>query len=233
MYDSYPGLNFFIKTYDADYLCLCGDIGNPFESIYKHFLVDCANSFKKVFIIAGNHEYYSSSIEHTLSQIKSICAMINPEKLIFLQNSSFQLPNNTKIIGTTLWSKLDEDQISDIRFFIADFRKITNFSIYQYEKEHKIACDFIKNEVTSNQNIIIMTHHAPILQAGNPKHYGSTLSSAFKSDLKYLFKDNIIAWFYGHDHYSNDLSFNNIKFISNQFGYPGELKNQKDCIYTI
>jgi len=43
----------------ADVLCLVGDIGYPFSKIYKKFLTEMNNLFKKVFLITGNHEYYN------------------------------------------------------------------------------------------------------------------------------------------------------------------------------
>ncbi len=42
----------------ADILCLAGDIGYPFSSLYRDFLKQVSRDFKKVFLIAGNHEYY-------------------------------------------------------------------------------------------------------------------------------------------------------------------------------
>jgi len=44
----------------ADVLCLAGDIGYPYSGIYREFLKQMNSDFKKVFIIAGNHEYYNS-----------------------------------------------------------------------------------------------------------------------------------------------------------------------------
>ena len=49
-----------------DEICICaGDIGNPCENHYDVFMNTVSKLFKKVFIIAGNHEYYGRTIEET------------------------------------------------------------------------------------------------------------------------------------------------------------------------
>ena len=88
-----------------DILVLAGDIGNPFEYIYKNFLVWCRQNFLKVCIIAGNHEYYGNTIEDTNRKIEEIC---NSNSIIFLNNSVF-IHKNIAFIGTTLWSYIPDE----------------------------------------------------------------------------------------------------------------------------
>jgi predicted phosphohydrolase len=45
------------------YLALLGDIGWAAEESYRNLLLDMSTKFKKVYVIAGNHEYYQSSFE--------------------------------------------------------------------------------------------------------------------------------------------------------------------------
>ena len=52
--------------YKINILCLCEDIGYPHTKIYKWFITWCSEHFTKVFIITGNHEYYST--KYTISQ---------------------------------------------------------------------------------------------------------------------------------------------------------------------
>jgi predicted phosphodiesterase len=42
-----------------NFLALCGDIGNPFHENYVKFIRRHSERFSHVFIVAGNHEYYS------------------------------------------------------------------------------------------------------------------------------------------------------------------------------
>ena len=44
---------------EAPYLALCGDIGIPDFVNYENFLNWCSRRWTKVFLVAGNHEYYN------------------------------------------------------------------------------------------------------------------------------------------------------------------------------
>ncbi len=44
----------------APWLALCGDIGYCEQEIYQNFIKWVSTKFEKVFVIAGNHEYYRS-----------------------------------------------------------------------------------------------------------------------------------------------------------------------------
>ena len=233
-YKTYPGLSSFIKpkiNENVNYLCLCGDIGNPRLPFYKLFLQECAASYEKVFIICGNHEYYYEYVDDINLLIQKICDDINPNKLIFLNNSSYDISGtNIRILGTTLWTKIDNKNKSDIKCFIADFRSIKNWSIYKNDIEHHKSLKFIKDSLcdsgTESKRFIIITHHAPLLSCGNIIHRNSILSSAFKNDLMYLISehtDKISVWMYGHDHYSMCFKIENTLIVSNQLGYPGEI----------
>jgi predicted phosphodiesterase len=46
----------------ADVLVLAGDIGNPRQPLYREFLQHCSQNCKKVFLIAGNHEFYGTTL---------------------------------------------------------------------------------------------------------------------------------------------------------------------------
>lgn len=50
-------------------IVLAGDIGNPFQPIYRAFLDKCAKMFWHVFVIAGNHEFYAHGSQKTMSEI--------------------------------------------------------------------------------------------------------------------------------------------------------------------
>ena len=93
----------------APILCLAGDIGYPNMSNYKNFLthLNSNNAFQKIFLIAGNHEYYNQnkSIEETNSCIQRIVNGL--PKISFLNNKS-EFYDGYLFIGSTLWSKVHE-----------------------------------------------------------------------------------------------------------------------------
>lgn len=195
---------------------------------YKRFLGECAAAFDHVFIISGNHEYYGHDIRTVDEHIPSLSKSF--DNVTYLNCTGVDITGtDLRIIGTTLWSEIKEDQMSDIRYSLSDFQCIRKWSIEENQMKHKQCLNFIKQELKNPGRLIVMTHHPPVLKCGHPKHTGSSMSSAFKNDLGHLIlqnTDKIAAWMYGHDHYSMQFKLGNTTIMSNQIGYPGENPDQ-------
>lgn len=89
-----------------NYLALCGDIGCPFEPNYAAFLARHAERFDFVFVVAGNHEYYTSkkkqhTIEETDAQAKWVTDQL--PNVGYLQQSTIGV-DGFIFAGCTLWS---------------------------------------------------------------------------------------------------------------------------------
>ena len=81
----------------ADYLILAGDIGQAHRPNYKFLLSWCSSNFKKTFIVAGNHEYYTTNRHcYTMSevdqQLKEVCDQFSNVK--FLQKKRYEFIDN-------------------------------------------------------------------------------------------------------------------------------------------
>ncbi len=149
---------------NAEYLFLLGNIGRPNEDITFRFLKYCSANFKKVFYIAGTYEFYiaTSNFYDVNSQILQLCSKFS--NVIFLQNMSYKLPDDTLILGTTLWS-----DISDIDYkFLKHKNELITPSFIN--KLHGQATKWLEKKIKSNPNkqIIILSHfssnlidHAP------------------------------------------------------------------------
>ena len=240
-YKNYPGFDTFVKDpTGAEALCLCGDIGDPFSASYKSFLQDCSKCpYFYVFLISGNHEYYGHHIYRVNHAIKALCAEISP-KLIYLNNQAFDIPHtNLRVVGTTLWSNIHDEQRSDARCFVADFRQIKEWDIERNNQKNAKCIQFIQCEICScARKLVVLTHHAPTLSCGNPIHMGSPISSVFKNDLHAFISENshrIVAWMYGHDHFSKRYKKQDTLIVSNQYGYPGEYDRTvyEDCVVDL
>jgi hypothetical protein len=70
----------------APYLALLGDIGVPAKEGYEKFLLQEAEKYEKVFVIAGNHEFYHEIQSVTLDKIQRICSQ-HPN-LVFMNRTS-------------------------------------------------------------------------------------------------------------------------------------------------
>lgn len=231
--DEIPSASSFLNSDRSDFLCLCGDLGDPFSERYRAFLTQCAKmqSYKHIFVIAGNHEFYGhTEMENVVKHMHELCNELGPTKVTFLEKEGFDIPEtDIRVVGSTLWSEIESEQASDIRCFIADYRRIPAWTMHSNDTVHKESLAFIHNELKSaklsGKRLIVMSHHAPLLVCGKPEHQGSQLSSAFKNDLYELINQNteqIAAWFYGHDHHSACLRVGNTTVASFQKGYPGE-----------
>lgn len=218
------------KIKDVENLILAGDIGIPTSPKYTAFIKRASELYKNVFLIAGNHEYYYNNIKDINDIIEQIAVKYNVH---FLNNRYIDI-DGYRIIGTTLWSDIMEYERSEIQTFIADFRLIKNWSIEKNNHEHFKNVQFIKNEIEcDNKKLVIITHHAPLRNITcKPEHVGSLLSSAFSTDLSYLFKPHVTAWIFGHTHYSCNTTFNDVKLLSNQRGYNDE-KTKFDPLFVV
>ncbi len=98
-----------------NFLALCGDIGNPYFPSYEIFLRRHSPLYETIFIITGNHEYYTSRKQKTMgdveNKIREIVATFT--NVIFLTtNEPFIVSNgneaDTLFVGCPLWTEVDE-----------------------------------------------------------------------------------------------------------------------------
>jgi predicted phosphodiesterase len=235
----------------APNLALCGDIGHPLKENYNYFINRCANDFKNVFIIFGNHEFYTkTSDKYTMDEIINLAKF--PKNVYFLNNNSLYLntyddsvkllppkdiQNYIKIIGSTLWSNIDPN----ITKYVNDYKKIwvehdRKMNYIDTLKLFNTNVSYILKELSCESNIdtVLLTHHGthPICNGkyeNKINKLGIDVSSAYVSFIErlYTFK-NLIVCISGHTHSSINkyLYINNHKilFLSNQVGYKGEDK---------
>jgi predicted MPP superfamily phosphohydrolase len=206
-------LEFFKKTFDfskifnfnnsGEILCLCGDIGYPEEEIYEKFLTFCSNKFKHIFLISGNHEYYSKennkTIQSTNKIIEEVCNKFS--NIYFMNNKMKYLSEyNLNIIGSTLWTELPEDILDHgSKKFYNDF----NMIYYKYENgiyrlnEDYInllnaeSLEFIEESLKSINNeskTIILTHHLPTYKIISDKYKDYKFNYFFANNLDELIK---------------------------------------------
>mmetsp|Transcript_34539 Transcript_34539/g.83550 ORF Transcript_34539/g.83550 Transcript_34539/m.83550 type:complete len:326 (-) Transcript_34539:40-1017(-) len=134
-YDALPPLEEILVP-KAPVLALLGDIcvvGSKDKlSLYEAFLTNCAERWKTVIVLAGNHEYYSNAkdrcpITEVDETIYDICARIKGN-VRYLQNESCVI-NNVRVFGATLWTDIPKEQTVDyaqspycVEYKLNDFR---------------------------------------------------------------------------------------------------------------
>ena len=241
--------NYFKIPPKADYLILAGDIHNISKVNFKLFFDYVSNNWKHVFYIPGNHEYYNRY--ETLSELKKKYKLFFKEyiNIHLLDDDIFTLNYdiyNIKIIGSTLWSNVQEIE------GINDFKNINknqkeNISKEQFNELHNNSLNFLKEQTESlddNEKIIVITHFPPIQKnTSSPKYINEKqyIKDYFSSNILLDFKsiaNKISCWIHGHTHYSNDFiePETGIRIISNQLGYLQEFRNttmKEDGIFEI
>lgn len=228
----------FLKP-SAPYLALCGDIGNPDLMAYEALLGWCSKSWKEVFIVAGNHEFYNyrspspSDIPTRIAKIHEICSRY--KNVHFLDcNSCFLPDHNLRILGCTLWSDTSIGDEKAILLYMNDARNIL------YEKDtplhprlmtklHREHKDWLAKEIQSaverGENILVLTHYLPSFKMIHQKYADNPMNMCFASDCEDLIREPIQAWICGHSHTGVHLEINGVKCAMNPYGYPGE-KNE-------
>jgi len=105
-----PPFSVLIEPVAPD-LALCGDIGSPWSSVYSDFLKWCSTRWQRVFLIAGNHEYFTSdstkTYDDTENQIRTVAAGAG-SNIIYLQRGSYRIDAyKIIVVGATLWTEPD------------------------------------------------------------------------------------------------------------------------------
>lgn len=237
----------FYKNYPrikpiAENLILAGDIFNFNFKLINNFLEYISKNWKQIFFVFGNHEFYSSNLHFYKIKNKYIDLFDNYKNIILLDKTFHILNNETIILGSTFWSLTN----SSIKELINDYKKInmydknknrkikiTNEFINNLHLEEKKWLEEILDEIKEKYKNIIIVSHFPLTQnkTSHPKYKNQDLNlknyfSNNFDDIFKLYENNNFYLISGHTHFSYDFKINNIRYISNQLGYPGE--NYKD-----
>lgn len=236
----------------AEHICLCGDIGYPWTQIYKDFIRYCSENYTNVFVIFGNHEYYSKR-KITMVEIQNHILSF-PENVYYLNNTCLYLhkikgtvckqPKNKshyiKIIGSTLWSNID----GNAAYRVNDYYQIKISPTRDLERRDTlemfhVSKRYILQEIESEPNVpcILMTHHGTH-ELCNGKYEMNSFSTAFVTHIPEIFDNaNLIAAINGHTHSSINCTVgtSNIKLLANCYGYKHETPREynPDAILEI
>lgn len=208
-------------------ICVCaGDIGYPESKNYDIFMIYLSNNFKKIFVIAGNHEYYNKhyNVYGMKNILKKYFEKFN--NITFLDNT-YEYYEGYYFIGITLWSRVINNDYS-----INDLTNIYEMSYEQYNKLNNECIEYLTYILNIiNDKCIVISHHVPLLELIEKKYKTDEYEKYnqwFYNDLFDLlnfYKNKIKIWIYGHTHIQSIKLINNILFMCCPSGYPGENKS--------
>ena len=224
-----PGFRIAPGEVAAPFLVLAGDIGDPASAEYASFMKDCAGKYECVFVVLGNHEHYGKCTAETKALARSVCDACG-SGVGLLDRSSHQIAEGLKIVGTTLWSRVDVRDAYEVQCSVADYRRIKDVrSVSCSNALHDEDAAWLRAEIemaeVDGTGLVVVTHHAPSLNGTSAaRHSGSSLESAFATDLDHLVgRPCVRAWIHGHTHHSHESG----KLVANQRGY-GDNEDEDD-----
>jgi predicted phosphohydrolase len=208
-------------------LMLAGDIQTGLTQLISFLEYACEN-YKNVLMVAGNHDYYDSSIIKINRELWSLEDTLSN---FYFLNDNQVVFDNIKIVGSTLWSspawgafrRVADGQYINHRGRNLHGGDITEFNI--------AAGQFIDNETRNWDNTtIVMTHFGPHqgLMHKRWAAYPSLNSYFWANNCSHIF-ENVDYWFFGHTHDSIDMDIDGCRCICNPHGYgrpqPGYIHN--------
>jgi len=210
-------------TPKGDVLLLAGDIV-PFAIMNKfdNFFNYLSNNFQTTYWVPGNHEYYQFDAANKRG---AFMEKIRPN--VFLVNNTAVMHQETKIIFSTLWSRISPGSQWHIEQNLSDFHVIKyngyRFSADWYNQMHDESIQFITNELQHKNEgkTIVVTHHVPTFLNYPEQYKGDILNEAFAVELFETIESSAVDyWIYGHHHNNTaDFTIGNTRMLTNQLGY--------------
>ena len=223
---------------EGEVLILAGDIvnvkemtdGTPQGKYYISFLEKCANNYKKVFIVCGNHEYYGGRLDKTVDKLREITDV--KDSTITVLDNSVETYEGVNFIGGTLWTNYDCEDVGKMH---TAKKAMTDYYVIDINEngdkllpsdtiaKHKETLEYLNQQLRELDGpTVVVTHHAPHEQSLSGDYVNDELSAAYYSDLNEFIgthKDNITAWCHGHIHHTNDYNVAGVRILSNPRGY--------------
>lgn len=231
-----------IDNAGADILCLAGDIclardfykNNERSRKYRKFFDQVSKEFDQVLYIMGNHEHYSGRWNLTATHLREA---LEPWDNIILMDDSWLNFGKTRIVGTTLWSSLNNaDPITmyHLKSMMNDYHTITIERGGVYHKlrpedtlnAYNHAVEMIKLAAeTWEGDIVVLGHHAPSRASIHERYrHDQVGNGGYCSNLDDFILDQpkIKLWIHGHVHNCFDYQIGDCRVVCNPHGYPTE-----------
>lgn len=213
---------------DADMVVLAGDIARPREAVAWALKFD-----RPVLYVPGNHEFYGSSLDAGLEELRRLCEgtqvqLLHDRELVI---------GGVRFLGCTLWTDFElfddpqqrEAAKSEARRLMRDFSRIrtreaspdlfTPDDSAQLFRRHAAWLES-RLAVAHAGPTVVITHHAPSRHSIHPRFADSLLNACFVSDATHLLgAERVSLWIHGHTHDSFDHQVNGTRVVCNPRGY--------------
>lgn len=213
---------------DADVVILAGDIARPREALAWASVLQ-----KPVLFVAGNHEFYGSSIDETRSELRRLSAATRVRVL----DDAECVIDGVRFLGSTLWTDFlltgpgrRAMAMQTGRRYLRDFSRIrsgdavtdTPFTPDDSAALFETHARWLASELATAHDgpTVVVTHHAPSPRSVHRRFARSPLNPCFVSDLEHLMDGaRACLWVHGHTHDSFDYVVNGTRVVCNPRGY--------------
>jgi len=229
--------NPFVPTMpgDADVIVCAGDVLTKGVVPTIQWFAETIARHIPVVVVAGNHEFYSASLEEGIRDGREFAARF--PNIHFLENQSVDI-GEVRFIGCTLWTDFrlggrdPTFAMEDVAKGMNDYRRI-KFQKRPFKKlkpihtlrKHQESKAFIAAELAActDKTAIVVTHHAPSIRSIASWDRSDPVVSAYASHLEPLILEaQPSLWVHGHVHHRNEYRIGDTLVVSNARGYPGQ-----------
>ena len=224
-----------IPATGADVIVLAGDVARPAEAIAW-----ASSLATPVLYVPGNHEFYGSSIDGTLRELRTRSRRTNVRVL----DDDELVLDGVRFLGSTLWTDFLLDGDGEMRTaamaeacrFVRDFSRIRAadgddalFTPGDAAARHARHAAWLESRLACRHDgpTVVVTHHAPSRRSIHPRYAGSLLNACFVSDAARLAGgDRASLWIHGHTHDSFDYDLAGTRVVCNPRGYAKDGVNE-------
>lgn len=234
-----------INPDNADVLIMAGDIvpitllKDPNKgTTHIRFFEKCAELYKHVIYVGGNHEFYHGDLATSFNDAKNYLNHI--DNIHLLDNELLEL-DDVVFFGGVMWTDCNkEDPMTMLQLTqsMNDYHCIKNSakkSTYGYQdildpqdtvEEFKRFKRFlIKNlSLYNDKKCVVVTHHSPSFRSIPEQYkYDYEMNGGYASNMDdfILNRPYIKYWVYGHSHSPTEFQIGDTVVLNNARGYVG------------
>jgi predicted phosphodiesterase len=195
---------------DADLIVVAGDLSVAGK--LRPALELLAKRYPHVVYVAGNHDYYHSSLE----EVERLRPALGLDNVYWLEDEVEEVAG-VRFVGCTLWFGRHR---AELEAELSDYHVIAGFRQWVLQKNER-SLEFLRRNVTPES--VVVTHHLPSRSSTLPRYRDSALNCFFvcPGAEEILLKQSPRLWIHGHTHESLDYRLGRTRVFCNPLGYAG------------
>lgn len=230
--------NLYEERGDEELVILAGDIHVGVEGVLW-----AVRTFPHVPVayVLGNHEHYHQRFGEVTHQCHNAARGTNVH---VLEREALDV-GPVRILGCTLWTDFacygqPSDAMAWALECLPDFRVIRHLGLPitpdTVRDTHLVSAKWLDEQITAADSpVVVVTHHAPTLQTGDPVFEGKPSTPSFHSNRDALLRPPVRLWVHGHTHFNADARVHGVRMVANQWGYPNEAMRgfRRDGLFDV